>query len=62
MEFLKAGGGPRYRVDAAFVWSVGSWDVAAIHPISTSPEGTYADREVVEWMRRLSAGASRRRR
>jgi len=55
MAFLQAGGGPRYKVDAAFIWSVGSWDVAAIHPISTSDEGTYADWEVVKWMRWLSS-------
>ena len=56
--FLYRGGGPRYRVDAAFVWSVGTWDVAAVHPISTSLEGTYADWEVVKWMRWLSAQAA----
>ncbi|GBF99164.1 hypothetical protein Rsub_11609 [Raphidocelis subcapitata] len=56
-EFLYAGGAP-HRVDAAFIWSVGTWDVAAIHPISTSDEGTYADWEIVKWMRWLSGKAS----
>jgi hypothetical protein len=55
MTFLYGGGGPRYKVDGAFIWSVGTFDVAAIHPISTSPEGTYADWEVVKWMRWLSS-------
>ncbi|KAI8462886.1 MAG: hypothetical protein J3K34DRAFT_462714 [Monoraphidium minutum] len=55
MTFLYGGGGPRYKVDAAFIWSVGTFDVAAIHPISTSTEGTYADWEVVKWMRWLSS-------
>lgn len=59
--FLYHGGGPRHRVDAAFIWSVGTWDVAAIHPISTSLEGTYADWEIVKWMRWLSAQAPSRR-
>jgi hypothetical protein len=54
MQFLQAGGGPRWKVNAAFIWSVGTWDVAAIHPISTSSEGTYADWEIVKWMRWLS--------
>lgn len=54
-EFLYGGGGPRYKVDAAFIWSVGTWDVAAIHPISTSEQGTYADWEIVKWMRWLTS-------
>ncbi len=54
-SFLYNGGGPRYKVNAAFIWSVGTWDVAAIHPISTSEEGTYADWEIVKWMRWLSS-------
>lgn len=53
--FLYGGGGPRYKVDAAFIWSVGTWDVAAIHPISTSEQGTYADWEIVKWMRWLTS-------
>jgi hypothetical protein len=54
--FLYSGGAP-YKVDAAFIWSVGTWDVAAIHPISTSEEGTYADWEIVKWLRWLSSKA-----
>ncbi|KIY96863.1 hypothetical protein MNEG_11101 [Monoraphidium neglectum] len=60
-EFLYGGGGPPYKVDAAFIWSVGSFDVAAIHPISTSDEGTYADWEIVKWMRWLSSKVPSRR-
>jgi hypothetical protein len=55
LGFLRHGGGPHVKVDAAFVWSVGSFDVAAVHPISMSPEGTYADTEIVGWMQKLSS-------
>lgn len=55
LGFLRHGGGPHIKIDAAFVWSVGSFDVAAVHPISMSQEGTYADPEIVGWMQTLSS-------
>lgn len=58
LGFLRHRGGPHVKVDAAFVWSVGSFDVAAVHPISMSPEGTYADAEIVGWMQELSSQAA----
>lgn len=61
ISFLWKGGGPNVRVDAAFVWSVGTWDVAGISPISTSPEGTYADSFIMGLMRTLSAAAPLRK-
>jgi hypothetical protein len=57
LGFLRHRGGPHVKVDAAFVWSVGSFDVAAVHPISMSKEGTYADAEIVGWMQKLSEQA-----
>jgi hypothetical protein len=44
----------RWPVDAAFLWSVGSMDPAGVHPISTSHEGTFADKHIIKSMRRLS--------
>jgi hypothetical protein len=55
LGFLRSGGGPHVKVDAAFAWSVGSFDVAAVHPVSTSAAGSYADPEIMGWMSKLSA-------
>jgi len=52
----------RWPVDAAFLWSVGSWDLAGVHPISTSREGTFADGTVMQSMRLLSSRTKGRRR
>ncbi len=38
----------RWRIDRAFIWSLDSWDVQAIYPISTSSEGSYRDGVVVD--------------
>jgi hypothetical protein len=38
------GGGPLYRIDAIYLWSVGSFDVHGVHPVSTSSQGTFADK------------------
>ena len=61
LSFLRTGGSRNVKINAAFVWSVGSFDVAGVHPISTSAEGTYADPEITGWMMRLSAMVPRRR-
>lgn len=53
--WLYQGGGPDWPITAAFVWSVGSFDVAGVHPISTSNEGSYADQTTVQSMTWLSA-------
>ncbi|KAF8061065.1 hypothetical protein HT031_004525 [Scenedesmus sp. PABB004] len=55
LGFLRYGGSPNVKINAAFVWSVGSFDVAGVHPISSSPAGSYADPEIVSWMKRLSS-------
>jgi hypothetical protein len=44
-----------WPIDGAFLWSVGSWDLAGVNPMSTSREGTFADRLVMTSMRLLSA-------
>ncbi|WIA43876.1 hypothetical protein OEZ86_010289 [Tetradesmus obliquus] len=59
LGFLRYGGSPNVKINAAFVWSVGSFDVAGVHPISTSSQGSYADNEIVGWMKRLSAMSMR---
>jgi hypothetical protein len=43
---LLAAGGANYRVDAAFLWNMVSWDVQDIHPASRSSEGSYGVPEV----------------
>jgi len=44
-----------WPIDGAFLWSVGSWDLAGVNPMSTSREGTFADHLVMTSMRLLSA-------
>eukprot|EP00775_Hariotina_reticulata_P002495 gene2495-2798_t len=58
LGFLRHGGSHNVRIAGAFVWSVGSFDVAGVHPISSSSEGTYADSQIVGWMKRLSAATT----
>lgn len=62
LEYLGTPSVRRWPVDAAFLWSVGSWDLAGVHPISTSREGTFADGHVMQSMRLLSSKLGRRRR
>lgn len=50
-SWLALGGGPNYRVDAAFVWNLASWDVQGLHPSSTNKEGSYRDDVVVDKLR-----------
>lgn len=38
---------------------MGTWDVAAVHPISTSELGSYADPQIMDWIRQLSSRISR---
>lgn len=49
---------PQVKVNGAFMWSVGSFDAAAVHPISTSAEGSFGDAEIARWMQDLSAAAA----
>eukprot|EP00775_Hariotina_reticulata_P003580 gene3580-3846_t len=42
----------QFRVDGAFVWSVGSFDIFGVHPISTSSRGTFADKSIIEIVKR----------
>lgn len=58
LSFLHSGGSRDVRVAGAFLWSVGSFDVAAVHPISSSHEGSYADPAIIGWMTRLSSAAA----
>jgi hypothetical protein len=46
VDYLRGNG--RWRVDRAYLWSLDSWDVQAIYPISTSGEGSYRDQVVVD--------------
>lgn len=39
---LLSTGGITYRVDAAFMWNMVSWDLQGLHPASSNSEGSYA--------------------
>jgi hypothetical protein len=38
-----------------YVWSVGSFDVFGVHPISSSSQGTFADSTIVAMAKRQNA-------
>lgn len=40
------GGGPTYPIEACFMWTMGSYDILAIYPESTGPEGSYLQQAV----------------
>lgn len=54
VEYLGRGRGRQYRVDDAYVWSVGSFDFFGVHPVSTSNAGTFADSQIAEMVRQLN--------
>lgn len=54
VEFMRRGKGQQYRVDGAFVWSVGSFDVFGVHPVSSSSQGTSADPEIIKVINQLN--------
>jgi len=39
LQWLKQGGGPTYKVSGLYLWSVGTWDVLAVHPITQNDKG-----------------------
>jgi len=38
---------PAVNVAGIYVWSVGSFDVFGVHPISTSSQGSFADPAII---------------
>lgn len=71
-QVLSAGGVDGYKVDAAYIWSVGSWDVQGIHTASAKwntavQQGDwpvangYADAAVTAAIKAHNAKAAQRR-
>lgn len=58
ITWLRGGGSPKWKINGAFIWSVGSWDVAGVHPISTSEQGSYEDMHIIKEMKTLSSNVS----
>lgn len=50
-------GGCQYKIDAAYVWNLESWDVQALYPISTTAEGSYRDPEIAGLIAQHNAAA-----
>jgi hypothetical protein len=48
LQWLADPGNKTYKVSAAFIWSMNSWDVLGIYPESTSAQGTYEDPAIVD--------------
>lgn len=71
-QVLSAGGAGGYKVDAAYIWNVGSWDVQGIHTASAKwntavQQGDwpvangYADAAVIAAIKAHNAKAAQRR-
>lgn len=71
-QVLSAGGADGYKVDAAYIWNVGSWDVQGIHTASAKwntavQQGDwpvangYADAAVIAAIKAHNAKAAQRR-
>eukprot|EP00878_Enallax_costatus_P021261 GHUV01022503.1.p1 GENE.GHUV01022503.1~~GHUV01022503.1.p1 ORF type:complete len:402 (+),score=62.90 GHUV01022503.1:1266-2471(+) len=58
-QWAAQGGGPQYRVDGLFIWSVGTWDVQAVHPLSTNKAGTYGDDVISNYIKQGNLVANR---
>lgn len=54
------GGGPIYRIDGVYGWSVGTWDALGVHPSANSWAGTYADDEIRTTIRGANAKVNSR--
>lgn len=46
MEWLKNDGGPTYKIEGFYLWSVGTWDVMNVHPYSENERGAFGDRDI----------------
>eukprot|EP00878_Enallax_costatus_P029509 GHUV01032004.1.p1 GENE.GHUV01032004.1~~GHUV01032004.1.p1 ORF type:complete len:417 (+),score=79.95 GHUV01032004.1:157-1407(+) len=51
LDLLDRDKGQQYKVDEVFVWSVGSFDIFAVHPISSSSQGSFADQYIIDLVR-----------
>jgi hypothetical protein len=40
-----------------YVWSVGSFDVFGVHPVSSSSQGTFADPAIIEMAKKQNGKA-----
>jgi hypothetical protein len=60
-KYLKAGGGPQYRVDGLFLWGVASWDLLGIHWRSYSGHGSYYETGVVRIVKEHNAEVNKGR-
>ena len=54
------GGGPMYRIDGVYGWSVGTWDALGVHPSANSWAGTYADDQIRTTIRGTNAKVNSR--
>ena len=50
LKWLTAGTGPKVRISHVFTWSGGSWDVLGTHYASTTPEGSFRDEIIYNWV------------
>ncbi|KAF8065916.1 RBM39 [Scenedesmus sp. PABB004] len=60
-DWLRAGGGPAWRVAGLYVWSVGTWDVMAVHPVSENARGGFGDGDIQRQLLDLNRAPQRRR-
>jgi hypothetical protein len=41
-------------VAGVYVWSVGSFDVFGVHPVSSSSEGSFADPAIISMIKKVN--------
>jgi hypothetical protein len=56
-SWASSGGGPQYRIDGIFMWSVGTWDVLGVAPGSAGG-GSFADPVIADYIRKGNAIAN----
>uniref|UniRef100_A0A383VY54 Glycoside hydrolase family 42 N-terminal domain-containing protein n=1 Tax=Tetradesmus obliquus TaxID=3088 RepID=A0A383VY54_TETOB len=54
VDLLARGKGQQYKLDGVYVWSVGSFDVFGVHPVSSSSEGTFADPAIISMIKKVN--------
>lgn len=52
LDLLDRGRGQQYKLNSVYVWSVGSFDIFAVHPVSSNSQGTFADQYIIDLVRK----------
>ena len=59
ISWLKQGGGPVFTISGLYQWSVGTFDILQVHPISTNSLGSFGDRDIQDKVKYLNLALHR---